>query len=150
MADMTQNQIRLKFTEFTLNPNDPDVMRRVMDLEADVLTFEEGAVTLWLRGVEVGVFPSASLSAVELSSSAPLPASPAYSVDEVRKQHGNAYQRWSREDEQLLLELHAAGHSVDALAQRFGRQPSAIRSRLVKLGVEGIHVPGHQGATPPF
>ncbi|MFD5064739.1 hypothetical protein [Streptomyces sp. NPDC058394] len=150
MTDMTQNQVRLRFTEFTLDPNDPDVMRRVMDLEADVLTFEEGAVTLWLRGVEVGVFPSASLSAVELSSSPPPPASPAYSVDEVRKQHGNAYQRWSKEDEQLLLELHAAGHGVDALAQRFERQPSAIRSRLAKLGVERIHVPGEQGATPPF
>ncbi|MEU8825466.1 hypothetical protein [Streptomyces sp. NPDC048636] len=121
-----------------------------MELEVDVLTFEGGSVTFWLRGVEVGVFSWDAVGAVELTSDTSSPASRVYSVDEVRKQHGNAYQRWSKEDEQLLVELHTAGQGVDALARRFARQPSAIRSRLAKLGVEESSRLGQQSASPPF
>ncbi|MGW1997453.1 helix-turn-helix domain-containing protein [Embleya sp. NPDC001921] len=112
------------------------------------MTFEDGTTTFRLEGVEVCDFPSASLGSVELiaapdtNTNAGRPASgvdeaagKAYSVEEIRKRHGNAYQRWTPEDEQLLLELHAAGHGIDELARRFDRQPSAIRARLGKLGV---------------
>ncbi|MEV6012287.1 hypothetical protein AB0M29_36475 [Streptomyces sp. NPDC051976] len=148
MTDMSKPQIRLQFTDFLLDPNDPDVMRKALTLEADVLTFEAGQVTFWLRGVEVAAFPWDAVRAVELASGTSLPAARAYSVDEVRKQHGNAYQRWSKEEEQLLVELHSAGHGVEALAERFSRQPGAIRSRLTKLGVEEPSVVGQQDVSP--
>ncbi|MFI1386686.1 helix-turn-helix domain-containing protein [Embleya sp. NPDC020886] len=138
--------LRLRFKEFVADPADPDAMCRELDLRADLLTFEDGTTTFWLDGVEVCDFPSSALGSVELiparETSVGQPASrkdeaadKAYSVEEIRTRHTNAYQRWTPEDEQLLLELHAAGHGLVELARRFDRQPSAIRSRLGKLGV---------------
>ncbi|WP_327286738.1 hypothetical protein [Streptomyces sp. NBC_01198] len=149
VTDVSQPQVRLQLHDFVLDAKDPDVMRKVLTVEADVLTFDEGTVTLWLRGVEVATFPWNAVRAVELASSAPSAAARAYAVDEVRKRHGNAYQRWTQEDDQLLVELHSSGHGLEALARRLSRQPSAIRSRLTKLGVE--EPGGQQGSpAPPF
>ncbi|MCD7445629.1 hypothetical protein K4B79_46575 [Streptomyces lincolnensis] len=134
---VSQGKIRLRFSEFVVDPSDADVMRRVLDVEADLLTFEGGSITFWLRGVEVCSFPSSVLDGVELPVGLE-PASRVYSVDEVRKQYPKAYERWTPEDDQLLLRLHTSGSGVDELTERFARQPSAIRSRLAKLGMEGL------------
>ncbi|MFF0018092.1 hypothetical protein [Streptomyces sp. NPDC005374] len=120
-----------------VDPSDADVMRRVLEVEADLLTFEGGSITFSLQGVEVCSFPTSVLSGVELPVRSE-PASHVYSVDEVRKQYPKAYERWAPEDDQLLLRLNASGNGVDELAERFARQPSAIRSRLAKLGVEKL------------
>jgi hypothetical protein len=61
---------------------------------------------------------------------------PAYQVAEIRQKHPNAYARWTPEDDAALVAAHQAGHRVDSLADTFGRQPSAIRSRLGHLGVQ--------------
>src|ERR1700722_4729007 len=55
-------------------------------------------------------------------------------VAEVRRQHPNAYMPWTAEADAALLAPHQAGHDVTTLADTFGRQPSAIRSRLNHLG----------------
>ncbi len=55
-------------------------------------------------------------------------------IAEVRRQHPNAYMPWSAEADAALLAGHQAGHDVTTLADTFGRQPSAIRSRLNRLG----------------
>ena len=55
-------------------------------------------------------------------------------LDEVRSQHPKAYERWTPEDDQRLADLHEAGWDEAGLADEFDRQPSAIRSRLQKLG----------------
>lgn len=149
VTDVSQPQVRLQLHDFVLDPKDPDVMRRVLTVEADVLTFDEGTVSFWLRGVEVAAFPWDAVRAVELPSSAPAAVAGAYSVDEVRKRHGNAYQRWTQEDDELLVELHSSGHDVEALAERFSRQPSAIRSRLMKLGVDES-AGQEDSSAPPF
>jgi hypothetical protein len=52
---------------------------------------------------------------------------------EIKAQHPNAYERWVPEDDSLLAEMHKAGTAIEAMAERFRRQPSAIRSRLAKL-----------------
>lgn len=41
--------------------------------------------------------------------------------------------RWTREDDEKLLELFDSGMKISSLAQRFGRTRGAITSRLVKL-----------------
>lgn len=56
-----------------------------------------------------------------------------YRVTEVRRQHPNAYARWTPEADAELLSAYRAGHDVTALAETFGRQPSAILSRLNRL-----------------
>ena len=56
------------------------------------------------------------------------------SVDEIRRKYPKAYTEWTGEEESLLIAELARGKSIDELAERFQRQPSAIRSRLQKLG----------------
>ncbi|MFD6432095.1 hypothetical protein [Streptomyces venezuelae] len=84
-----QGKIRLRFSEFVVDPSDADVMRRVLEAEADLLTFKGGSITFSLHGVEVCSFPTSVLSGVELPVRSE-PASRVYSVDEVRKQHPKA------------------------------------------------------------
>ena len=61
--------------------------------------------------------------------------SQAYQVAEIRREYPNAYLRWTAESDAALLAAYQSGHDVAALADTFGRQPSAIRSRLNHLGV---------------
>ena len=42
---------------------------------------------------------------------------------------------WNREDEESVVQMYNDGVSFDDMAQRFGRTPGAIVSRLVKLRV---------------
>ncbi len=56
-------------------------------------------------------------------------------LDEIRREHPKAYERWSPKEDAELRRLHTQGASVGELSIRFGRQPSAIRSRLRKLGI---------------
>jgi hypothetical protein len=58
-----------------------------------------------------------------------------YNLDEIRRAYPKAYERWtSDEDEQLRTKYHE-GVGIAELATFFQRQPSAIRSRLAKLGL---------------
>ncbi len=50
-----------------------------------------------------------------------------------RQQPQNAYKAWTKEEDRELLSLYSRGRSVKALAERFDRKASAIRSRLEKL-----------------
>ncbi len=43
---------------------------------------------------------------------------------------------WTAEADAELLAAHRAGHDVATLADTFGRQPSAIRARLNRLGAQ--------------
>lgn len=52
-----------------------------------------------------------------------------------RQKHSRPYERWSREELALLEADFRAGKTVDELAERLGRQPSAVESRLRKLGL---------------
>lgn len=59
----------------------------------------------------------------------------AYTVEEKRQKHPRAYERWSDEEEDRLKYLHDKGLTVPEVAEQLGRQPSAIRSRLLRLGI---------------
>lgn len=58
---------------------------------------------------------------------------PLYSVYACRQEFANAYNPWSEEDDMLLTALWREGASVNELAERFRRKPSAIASRIKKL-----------------
>lgn len=55
--------------------------------------------------------------------------------ESVRERHPRAYERWSSEEDNRLRSEFGRGRSVKELARLFRRQPSAIRSRLNKLGL---------------
>jgi transposase-like protein len=61
----------------------------------------------------------------------------AWTVEGARQQHRAAYARWTEEEDARLAAEFAAGRSVEELAERFGRKPSAIVSRLRRLGLLG-------------
>jgi len=56
--------------------------------------------------------------------------------DKIRQRHPRAYEKWSAEEDERLRAQYGRGRDVSELAELFGRQPSGIRSRLIKLGLE--------------
>jgi len=51
------------------------------------------------------------------------------------EKHSNAYKRWTKEDDDELEEMFRAKKANRDIADHFGRQPSAIRGRLMHLGL---------------
>ena len=56
--------------------------------------------------------------------------------DNIRQRHPRAYEKWSAEEDERLRAQYGQGRDVSELAELFGRQPSGIRARLIKLGLE--------------
>ena len=63
------------------------------------------------------------------------------------QEHARAYEKWSPEEDGELVRKHGAGSKISDLAEHFGRQPGAIRSRLKNLG---LWKPGVQGRNPTY
>ena len=58
-----------------------------------------------------------------------------YSVEDVRKKHKKAYAKWTREEEELLINSFAEGLNVKEIATMLERQLGAIASKINKLGL---------------
>ena len=58
-------------------------------------------------------------------------------MEQIKNRHPRAYEHWESEEDQKLTDLHRAGESASTIGKRLGRQPSAIRSRLMKLNLAG-------------
>jgi hypothetical protein len=56
-------------------------------------------------------------------------------MDLAKKLHPRAYLKWSEHEEGVLKGMFSGGKGIEELARFFKRQPSAIRSRLRKLGL---------------
>lgn len=57
------------------------------------------------------------------------------SVKRIREKYPRAYDRWNTDEDERLQREFKDGRSVKELSGLLGRQPSAIRSRLNKLGL---------------
>ncbi|MGD2181888.1 dual OB domain-containing protein [Lusitaniella coriacea] len=66
---------------------------------------------------------------------ASLPAETLSRLEKIRQKYPNAYAPWLPEDDAQLEKRFEQGDSIADLAEHFGRQPNAIRSRLKKLGL---------------
>ena len=75
---------------------------------------------------------------IELSSFATSakeePKKKAYTVEEKRQEHSNAYLPWEKEADEYLIRLYDEGKTIKELAEIFKRNNGGIRSRLKKLG----------------
>ncbi len=60
---------------------------------------------------------------------------PKRSLDTIREKYPNAYRPWGKEEDIDLKNSFKQGEKPAVIARAFGRQPGAIRSRLVKLGL---------------
>ncbi|MBO3463276.1 hypothetical protein G7B40_037800 [Aetokthonos hydrillicola Thurmond2011] len=56
-------------------------------------------------------------------------------IQEIRKQYPRAYEPWSGEEDKQLRLRYSQNAPINIIAAEFQRQPSAIRSRLEKLGL---------------
>lgn len=56
-------------------------------------------------------------------------------MERAKHNHPKAYAPWTSADDSELAAMHASGATKNELAVYFQRQPSAIRSRLSKLGL---------------
>jgi len=54
---------------------------------------------------------------------------------EIRSAHSNAYKRWTEEEDEELEAMFRAKKANKDIADHFGRQPSAVRGRLMHLGL---------------
>ena len=57
--------------------------------------------------------------------------------DEVRTRYPRAYERWTEAEDKQLSDLLDMGETVARIAGNLGRNRGAIRSRILKLGLEG-------------
>lgn len=55
---------------------------------------------------------------------------------EIKQIHSRAYECWTDEEDEELAGMCRDRNTVAEIAEHLGRQPSAIRSRLKKLGLE--------------
>ena len=53
----------------------------------------------------------------------------------LRQTHSNAYKKWTKEDDDALEKMFREEKANKIIADHFGRQPSAIRGRLMHLGL---------------
>ena len=56
-------------------------------------------------------------------------------LEEIRRQHPRAYEKWLDEEDTYLKCKYSEGLSIQELAEILHRQPGAIRSRLRRLGL---------------
>ncbi len=56
-------------------------------------------------------------------------------LKEIRKIHPRAYESWSEQEEIRLKKLFNDGSELNEISKQLGRQKSAIRSRLQRLGL---------------
>ena len=59
----------------------------------------------------------------------------AYDIEEIRQKYPKAYMKWTKEEDDNLRNEYFKGKTIEELAMIFQRKPSAIRSRLQKLGL---------------
>ena len=59
-----------------------------------------------------------------------------YSLDKIREKYSNAYKPWTDELDEELTIMYCEGVNINELAKHFGRQISAIISRIKKLELE--------------
>nr|WP_144298910.1 hypothetical protein [Streptomyces sp. TLI_235] len=58
-------------------------------------------------------------------------------MEEKRREHPNAYKRWTPEEDTNLGLRCARGVSLSALSEECGRNEGAIASHLLKIDAEG-------------
>ncbi len=103
---------------------------------AEELGRSEKSIRWKLYGLKLAPYPSDLVPAPRPAAEPEV--SKAYTVEDKRRLHPNAYKSWSPEDEQRLAKRCAQGVSLSELSQEFGRNEGAIASRLLKIQAEGL------------
>ncbi|GLV79384.1 hypothetical protein ACH4VS_37995 [Streptomyces hygroscopicus] len=102
---------------------------------AEELGRSEKSIRWKLWSLRIGPYPD------DLAPAPRTPAEPeppkAYTVEEKRQLHSNAYKRWTPDEDDELALRCSQGASLAELSQEFGRNEGAIVSRLIKIEAHG-------------
>jgi hypothetical protein len=79
-----------------------------------------------------------------LGALAPKDRNPNHQIAEIRRSYPRAYEKWSAAEERQLRQFIRDGLTVAQIAGRLQRQRSAIRSRVIRLGLVGGLSPKEQ------
>ena len=60
-------------------------------------------------------------------------------MEEIQKEHPNAYKPWSKEEDDRLEVLFSEGKKVSEIARELGRMKGAVYSRIKKLELREIY-----------
>ena len=60
---------------------------------------------------------------------------PVYSIYAAKEEHPNAFDPWTKDADIELTQMWSEGASINDIAEHFGRKPSAIITRIKKLGL---------------
>lgn len=93
--------------------------------------FGERFIEVIKHHVSAGAIATAKVDSMPFEEDKP---EKAYSVEQIRAQHPQAYRPWTEDNDVLLAHYFDKGMSVSELAEKFGRNEGAIRSRLKKIG----------------
>ena len=58
-----------------------------------------------------------------------------YSIEEIRLRYSRAYEKWTLEENELLIRKHSEGFDMTEIGAIFPMLPGAIDSRFRKLGL---------------
>jgi hypothetical protein len=98
----------------------------------------ENSIRWKLHGLGLVPHPADLAGPAPAQAAVTAPKQPrAYTVEEKRKTHPNAYKPWTDQEEEDLAARCAQGVLLAELAQEFGRNKGAIASRLMKIGAVG-------------
>lgn len=106
-------------------PSNPDLLYRI-PLES-LNSIISGIVSITKFHIPVSTFDASTFVRQKKAEGK------AYTMEEKRKQHSNAYKSWTTADDNLLIALHEEGKSIKELTSIFGRKEGAILSRIKKL-----------------
>jgi len=98
------------------------------DVVADRITFGEGKAWFWSDGVAIESHPTSEIVSVA--------AMHEHAIEAARETHARAFELWTDEEDERLRKARADGLTRVQLSELFERQPSAITSRLDRLGLE--------------
>ncbi|MFE7927506.1 hypothetical protein ACFU6S_02005 [Streptomyces sp. NPDC057456] len=95
----------------------------------------ENSIRWKLHALKLAPYPADLVTAQPTGTAPKQPK--AYTVEDKRKAHPNAYMPWTDQDEKDLAARCARGVLLAQLAQEFGRNEGAIASRLMKISAVG-------------
>ncbi|UCG61228.1 MAG: DUF433 domain-containing protein [Candidatus Zixiibacteriota bacterium] len=57
------------------------------------------------------------------------------SVDELKKDHPRAFEKWTDQEHQDVIRMYKAGDSIKTIAEKLQRSYGSIRARLIRVGL---------------
>jgi hypothetical protein len=97
------------------------------EVESTLITIDEGTAMCWRIGEAAPVARFGLDQVLSIHVDDPMARA--------RKEHPNAYRRWTDEEESTVVAAFERGDTVKEIAAATGRRVGGIRSRLISLGL---------------